>query len=164
VPQHPYLFDASALDNLLLARPTATFDAVLQAVERAGAREFLERLPEGYHTRLGERGARLSRGQAQRLAIARAFLKDAPLLILDEPTSALDPDSERIVRESIERLGQGRTVLTVAHRLNTVITADQIVVLDGGAVVERGTHDQLVGRQGLYAALVGADRRAPTVA
>jgi ABC-type multidrug transport system fused ATPase/permease subunit len=98
------------------------------------------------------------------LAIARAFLKDAPLLILDEPTSALDPDSERIVRESIERLGQGRTVLTVAHRLNTVITADQIVVLDGGAVVERGTHDQLVGRQGLYAALVGADRRAPTVA
>ena len=164
VPQHPYLFDASALDNLLLARPTATFDAVLQAVERAGAREFLERLPEGYRTRLGERGARLSRGQAQRLAIARAFLKDAPLLILDEPTSALDPDSERIVRESIERLGQGRTVLTVAHRLNTVITADQIVVLDGGAVVERGTHDQLVDRQGLYAALVGADRRAPTVA
>jgi ATP-binding cassette subfamily C protein CydD len=164
VPQHPYLFDASALDNLLLAQPTATFDAVLQAVERAGAREFLERLPEGYHTRLGERGARLSRGQAQRLAIARAFLKDAPLLILDEPTSALDPDSERIVRESIERLGQGRTVLTVAHRLNTVVTADQIVVLDGGAVVERGTHDQLVGRQGLYAALVGADRRAPAVA
>jgi ATP-binding cassette subfamily C protein CydD len=164
VPQHPYLFDASALDNLLLARPTATFDAVLRAVELAGAREFLERLPEGYRTRLGERGARLSRGQAQRLAIARAFLKDAPLLILDEPTSALDPDSERIVRESIERLGQGRTVLTVAHRLNTVVTADQIVVLDGGAVVERGTHDQLVGHQGLYAALVGADRRVPTSA
>jgi ATP-binding cassette subfamily C protein CydD len=164
VPQHPYLFDASALDNLLLARPSATFDAVLRAVERAGAREFLERLPEGYRTRLGERGARLSRGQAQRLAIARAFLKDAPLLILDEPTSALDPDSERIVRESIERLGQGRTVLTVAHRLNTVVTADQIVVLDGGAVVERGTHDQLVGHQGLYAALVGADRRVPTSA
>jgi ATP-binding cassette subfamily C protein CydD len=156
VPQHPYLFDASALDNLRLARPAATFDDVVAAAELAGAHEFLRRLPDGYHTRLGERGARLSRGEAQRVAIARAFLKDAPLLILDEPTSALDPDSERIVRDGLARLGHGRTVLVVAHRLASVVTADQIVVLDGGVVVERGTHHDLVECDGLYAQLVGA--------
>jgi ATP-binding cassette subfamily C protein CydD len=160
VPQHPYLFDASALDNLRLARPGASLDAVRSAAELAGAHEFLRRLPDGYDTRLGERGARLSRGQAQRLAIARAFLKNAPLLILDEPTSALDPDSERVVRESIERLREGRTALIVAHRLNTVVTADQIVVLQAGGVVERGTHAELLQHGGLYASLVGMRRSA----
>jgi ATP-binding cassette, subfamily C, bacterial CydD len=156
VPQHPHLFDTSALDNLRLARPAATLDDVVAAAELAGAHEFLRRLPDGYHTRLGERGARLSRGEAQRVAIARAFLKEAPLLILDEPTSALDPDSERVVRDGLARLGHGRTVVVVAHRLATVVHADQIVVLDGGVIVERGTHRELVARHGLYAQLVGA--------
>jgi ATP-binding cassette, subfamily C, bacterial CydD len=155
VPQRPYLFDASALDNLRLARPDARVEEIRGAAELAGAAEFLRRLPQGYDTPLGERGARLSRGQVQRLAIARAFLKNAPLLILDEPTSALDPESERVVRDSLERLGDGRTVIIVAHRLNTVVTADQIVVLRAGKMVERGRHAELIGRNGLYASLVG---------
>ena len=159
VPQRAYLFDASALDNLRLARSNATLDEVRHAAELSGADTFLRGLPEGYDTRLGERGARLSRGQAQRLAIARAFLKNAPLLILDEPTSALDPESERAVRHSLERLGDGRTVVIVAHRLNTVVTANQIVVLSAGHVVERGCHRDLLQRGGPYASLVGARRR-----
>ena len=164
VPQHPYLFDASALDNLRLARGSAGFDEVVGAAELAGIHEFLRGLPDGYHTPLGERGARLSRGQAQRLAIARAFLKDAAVLILDEPTSALDPDSERILRNSLERLADGRTVLLVAHRLASVVSANQIVVLDGGVVVERGTHAELSARQGLYAHLLGARSQQELVA
>lgn len=161
VPQRPYLFDGSVLDNLLVARPDATFDEAELAAVLAGAHEFIRYLPDGYRTHLGERGARLSQGQAQRLAIARAFLKDAPLLILDEPSSALDADSERIVRESVERLSEGRTILIVAHRITTVVTADQIVVLDRGSVVERGTHTELLDQGGLYTHLVGARRRAP---
>ena len=161
VPQRPYLFDSSALDNLRLSQPDAPFEEVRHAAVLAGADEFLRRLPHGYNTPLGERGARLSRGQAQRLAIARAFLKRAPLLILDEPTSALDPESECMVRESLERLGEGRTVLVVAHRLNTVKNADRIVVLKSGKVVEQGSHHELLEQDGLYASFVGLSRRVP---
>jgi ATP-binding cassette subfamily C protein CydD len=156
VPQRPYLFDASALDNLRLARPSAALEEVEYAAELAGARQFLEQLPDGYHTRLGERGARLSGGQAQRLAIARAFLKSAPLLILDEPTSALDAESERHVRAALERLADRCTVVLIAHRLSTVLTADQVIVLRLGEIVERGTHRDLVALEGLYARLVSA--------
>jgi ATP-binding cassette subfamily C protein CydD len=154
VPQRPYLFDDSALENLRLARPSATMEEVEYAAELAGAHCFIQQLPDGYHTRLGERGTRLSGGQAQRLAIARAFLKAAPLLILDEPTSALDTESERDVRHALERLANRCTVLLIAHRLNTVMTADQIVVLRSGEVVECGTHRDLVASGGLYTRLV----------
>jgi ATP-binding cassette, subfamily C, bacterial CydD len=156
VPQRPYLFEASALDNLRLARPAASLEEVIVATSLAGAHDFLKDLPDGYHTRLGERGARLSRGQAQRLAIARAFLTLAPLLVLDEPTSALDAESERHVRAAVEHLTAISTVLLIAHRLSTVTTADHVMVMDAGQVVERGTHRDLVTSGGLYAQLVDA--------
>jgi ABC-type multidrug transport system fused ATPase/permease subunit len=122
----------------------------------AGVDQFIERLPLGYDTPIGERGARLSGGEAQRIAIARAFLKDAPLLILDEPTSALDPAAETVIRSALARLMGDRTVLVVAHRLNTVAGADRIVVLDEGRIVEFGPHRELLGRGGLYARLARA--------
>jgi ATP-binding cassette subfamily C protein CydD len=135
VPQRPYLFDASALENLRLARPSASLDEVQCAADLAGAHEFLQQLPAGYHTRLGERGARLSGGQAQRLAIARAFLKAAPLLLLDEPTSALDAESERHVRSALERLADRCTLLLIAHRSSSLMTAGRIIELRRGEVV-----------------------------
>ena len=159
VSQQPYLFYGTVLENLRLARPSASDGEVRRAAELAGAADFIDALPRGYDTPLGERGARLSQGQGQRLAIARAFLKDAPLLILDEPTSSLDPESEERIRDALDRLSAGRTVLVIAHRVNTVFTADRIVVLDRGRVVEQGRHRDLVARGGLYARMM-ADRRA----
>ncbi|HWE61492.1 MAG TPA: thiol reductant ABC exporter subunit CydD, partial [Chloroflexota bacterium] len=131
VPQRPYLFAGSVRENIALGRPGATGREIERAAALAGAAEFIERQPEGYQTQVGERGSRLSGGEAQRIAIARAFLKDAPLLILDEPTSSLDPTNEALIRVALERLMQGRTVLVIAHRMNTIYTAEQIVVLDG---------------------------------
>jgi ATP-binding cassette subfamily C protein CydD len=163
VPQRPYLFDASALENLRLARPAASLDEVEYAAELAGAHGFLTQLPDGYHARLGEHGARLSGGQAQRLAIARAFLKAAPVLILDEPTSALDSDSERHVRAALELLADRCTILLIAHRLSTVRTADQIVVLTGGDVVECGSHAELLAGDKLYAHLATSARELAVV-
>jgi ATP-binding cassette subfamily C protein CydD len=156
VPQRPHLFYGSVLENIRLARPGASCEEVERAAELAGAAEFIRRLPEGYETRIGERGSRLSGGEAQRVAIARAFLKDAPVIVMDEPTSSLDPESERLIRTSLERLARGRTVLVVAHRLNTVYGADRIAVLDGGRLVETGTHRELLSRGGPYARLVNA--------
>jgi ATP-binding cassette subfamily C protein CydD len=156
VPQRPHLFYGSVLENIRLARPGASCEEVERAAELAGAAEFIRRLPEGYGTRIGERGSRLSGGEAQRIAIARAFLKDAPVIVMDEPTSSLDPESERLIRTSLERLARGRTVLVVAHRLNTVYGADRIAVLDGGRLVETGTHRELLSRGGPYARLVNA--------
>jgi ABC-type multidrug transport system fused ATPase/permease subunit len=118
-------------------------------------------MPHGYDTQIGERGQRLSGGEAQRLAIARAFLKDAPLLVMDEPTSSLDPESERLVRDALDRLAQGRTSLIVAHRLNTVRTADRIVVLHEGRVAETGTHAGLLERKGHYSLLANACEDVP---
>ena len=161
VPQRPHLFHGSVLDNIRLARPEASREEVERAAELAGAAAFIGRLSNGYGTGIGERGARLSGGEAQRIAIARAFLKDAPVLVMDEPTSGLDPESERLIRTAIERLADGRTVLMVAHRLNTVYGADRIAVLDGGQLVETGTHRDLIQTDGLYANLVNAYGRVP---
>ena len=154
VPQRPHLFYGTVLENIRLARPEASREEVERAAELAGATEFIRRLPKGYETQIGERGARLSGGEAQRVAIARAFLKDAPVLVMDEPTSGLDPESERLIRGALEHLARGRTVLIIAHRLNTVCGADRIVVLDDGRLAETGTHRGLVRRGGLYARLV----------
>ncbi|MDP8971879.1 MAG: thiol reductant ABC exporter subunit CydD [Actinomycetota bacterium] len=154
VPQRPYLFYGSVLENIRLARPTATHEEVERAAELAGASEFVERLPRGYDTEVGERGIRLSGGEAQRVAIARAFLKDAPLLVMDESTSSLDPESERLIGDALARLMRDRTVLVIAHRLNTVYRADRIAVLQAGHLVETGTHNELLEHSGPYARLV----------
>src|ERR687889_14212 len=156
VPQRPHLFHGSVLENIRIARPDASREEIESAAEMAGAARFIRELPQGYDTDVGERGARLSGGEAQRVAIARAFLKDAPLLIMDEPTSSLDPESERLIRSALRRLSQGRTVLVVAHRLNTVYEADWIVVLEDGQLAETGTHKALIRGDGLYARLVNA--------
>ncbi len=156
VPQNPYLFNASVAENIQKARPGSSQAEIERAARLAHAHEFIQELPQGYGTLIGERGARLSGGQAQRIALARAFLKDAPLLILDEATSNLDPEHEALIQESIEQLLQARTVLIIAHRLATVYRADQIVVMDEGRVVEIGTHRALMERDGVYRRLVGA--------
>jgi thiol reductant ABC exporter CydD subunit len=156
VPQNPYLFHATVIENMRLARPEASLDEVIWAARQAHAHSFIQSLPQGYDTPIGERGARLSGGQAQRIALARAFLKDAPLLILDEATSNLDPEHETLLQEATERLMQGRTILIIAHRLSTVYRADQIWVMAGGQVVEAGTHATLLQQDGLYWRLVTA--------
>jgi ATP-binding cassette, subfamily C, bacterial CydD len=161
VPQRPHLFYGSVLENIRLAKENATRSEIERAAELAGAAEFIRRMPHGYDTQIGERGQRLSGGEAQRLAIARAFLKDAALLIMDEPTSSLDPESERLVRDALDRLARGRTSLIVAHRLNTVRTADRIVVLHEGQVAETGTHVELLERKGHYSLLAGAYEDVP---
>ncbi len=153
VPQETVIFAASARDNLRYGQWDASDDALWAAAEAANAAEFLRRLPQGLDTYLGEGGARLSGGQRQRVAIARAILRDAPLLLLDEATSALDAESERLVQASIDRLVEGRTTIVIAHRLATVRAADRIIVMDGGRIVEEGTHDSLQAHGGLYARL-----------
>jgi ATP-binding cassette subfamily C protein CydD len=156
VPQRAHIFVGSVLDNLLLARPDATLAAVREAAAQAGADEFIMALPKGYHTPLGERGAGLSGGQIQRLALARAFLKDAPVILLDEPTAHLDAHSQMQIHIALRRLAHGRTVLLVAHRLETARLADRIVVLERGRAVQSGTHDQLISDGGLYGRLIRA--------
>ena len=156
VPQHPYLFNASIAENIRLGRPDAPFDEVIQSAKQAHLHDFIVTLPQGYETIIGENGARLSGGQAQRVSLARAFLKDAPLLILDEATANLDPQSETLVLQALDRLMEGRTVLIIAHRMRTVFRADSIVVLDAGRAVEIGTHQELLNQSGLYRQLVDA--------
>ena len=153
VLQDPILFAASVRENIAYGRPAATPPRSSSAARDASAHDFIAALPEGYDTVVGERGVTLSGGQRQRLAIARAFVKDAPVLILDEPTSALDADNERAVLDALGRLMRGRTTLIIAHRLSTVRRADRIVVLQDGAVVEQGRHAELLARRQLYAHL-----------
>ncbi len=153
VPQDPALFAGSVRDNIAYARPDATDKAVVAAAEVANAHEFITKLPLGYDTIVGERGIKLSGGQRQRIAIARAVLKNPAVLVLDEATSALDNESERLVEAALERLLVGRTTLIIAHRLSTVQRADRLVVIDGGRIVEEGTHAELLKHGGIYARL-----------
>ena len=154
VPQRPHLFDGTVADNIRLARPEATDDEVTAAARSANATEFIERLPRGLETPVGEAGARLSGGQRQRLAIARAYLRDAPVLILDEATSHQDDVSERAIADALDRLVRSRTVLLIAHRLRLAQRAHRIAVLDAGRVVEQGTHAELLAVEGAYRRLV----------
>lgn len=153
VPQEAVIFMGTARYNILYGRPDASEAQIWAAAEAANAAEFLRALPNGLDTQMGEGGSQLSGGQRQRLAIARAILKDAPILLLDEATSALDAESEAAVQEALEHLMEGRTSLVIAHRLATVKDADRIIVMDGGSIVESGTHGELLGKRGLYARL-----------
>lgn len=157
VPQNPFLFAGSIAENIRFGRPGATTEEVRHAAQKAFADQFIRELPDGYQTQLGEGGARLSGGQAQRIAIARAILKDASLLILDEATSGLDPESERYVQQAWQQLiqsQQDKTVIIIAHRLNTVRQAERILVMDQGQIVEQGKHEELMSKQGLYYQMV----------
>ncbi len=157
VPQAPHLFHASIAENIRLGKPEASVEDVLRAAYLAHLDEFIESLPAGLETMIGEGGARLSSGEAQRLSLARAFLVDAPILVLDEPTSSLDPGSEAQLDDSLQRLGAGRTVVTIAHRLNTIERADEIILLERGRIVERGTHPELLASGREYWRLLQAD-------
>jgi len=172
VPQEPFIFGASVADNIAYGARHATREEIVDAARRAAAATFVEALPQGFDTPLGERGVNLSGGERQRLAIARAILKNAPVLLLDEATSALDAENEALVQGALDALMKGRTTLVIAHRLATIVNADRILVIDGGMIVEQGKHADLLAAGGLYsrlarlqfetgaAALAGADKAA----
>jgi len=156
VLQEPILFAGTISENISYGRPDATLDEVVDAARAANAHGFITALPQGYDTSVGERGVKLSGGERQRLAIARAFLKDAPILILDEPTSSVDSHTETVILEALERLMRGRTTFIIAHRLSTLRLADLILVLHDGRIAERGTHADLLRSGDLYAMLYHA--------
>ncbi|MGP3971793.1 ABC transporter ATP-binding protein/permease [Streptomyces sp. 6N223] len=158
VSQDTYLFHGTIGENIALGRPGASREQVRQAARAAGVAAFIEELPHGYDTPVGERGLQLSGGQRQRIAIARAVLKDAPVLVLDEATSAVDAAGEAAIQQALDAVSRGRTTITIAHRLSTVRDADEILVLAGGRIADRGTHEALRQRQGLYAELIAAQR------
>jgi ABC-type multidrug transport system fused ATPase/permease subunit len=154
VQQETFLFATSVRDNIRYARPDATDEEIISAARSANAHGFIERLPQGYDTLIGERGVKLSGGQRQRLSVARAFLANGRVLLLDEATSAVEPESESVIQEALDRLMKGRTTIIATHRLSTIRNADVIFVLDGGKLVEQGTHSVLMRRGGLYARMV----------
>jgi ATP-binding cassette subfamily B protein len=161
VSQETYLFHASIRENLRFARPDASDEELEEAARAAQIHELIASLPEGYDTLVGERGYRFSGGEKQRIAIARTVLRNPPVLILDEATSALDTETERAVQEALDDLARGRTTIAIAHRLSTVRDAEQILVLDGGRIVERGTHEELLELGGRYAALASRTFEEP---
>ena len=153
VPQEPLLFHRSLRENIAYSTPNATDEQILDAAKKANALDFIKQLPEGLDTTVGERGVKLSGGQRQRIAIARALLKDAPILVLDEATSALDSESEKMIQDALEKLMKNRTSIVIAHRLSTIAKLDRIIVLDQGKIVEDGTHQELLANNGIYAKL-----------
>jgi ATP-binding cassette subfamily B protein len=153
VPQEPLLFHRSIRDNIAYGKPDASDKAIRAAAQKAFADEFIEKLPHGYDTLVGERGVKLSGGQRQRIVIARAILKDAPILVLDEATSALDSESEKVIQAALWRLMEGRTAIVIAHRLSTIQKMDRIIVLDHGNIMEEGSHQTLLKKKGTYAKL-----------
>jgi len=157
--QDTYLFHDSIAENLRMAQPQADDRALMAAAKSAGAHDFIMALSAGYQTVIGERGATLSGGERQRLALARAILKDAPLLILDEATSSVDAKSEALIQKTLESLTRNRTTIIIAHRLSTIQNADKIYVLDESRLAETGTHEELLQLKGVYAGLVDAQRR-----
>jgi ATP-binding cassette subfamily B protein len=153
VPQEALLFHRSIRENIAYGKPDATDEEIMEAAKKANIHDYIMTLEKGYDTNVGERGVKLSGGQKQRISIARVFLKNPPILILDEATSALDNVTEMLLQQSLEELSKGRTVVVVAHRLSTVKNADEIVVLTADGVEERGTHEQLLAKNGMYATL-----------
>ena len=150
VQQEVYLFSGTVFENIAYGKKNATMEEVVEAAKAAGAHEFIEKLKDGYHTYVGERGVKLSGGQKQRISIARVFLKNPPIIILDEATSALDNESEFEVAKSLERLSKGRTTLTIAHRLSSIQNSDRILVLTEEGIVEEGNHHSLLEKKGIY--------------
>jgi subfamily B ATP-binding cassette protein MsbA len=161
VTQDNFLFNTTVAENIRMGKPGAGEEAMIKAAQAAYCHDFIMELPDKYNTMIGERGVRLSGGQQQRLAIARAFLKDAPVLILDEATSSLDNESEAMVQRALNNLMDGRTTIVIAHRLSTVRHADLILVLDQGQILETGTHDTLLDRNATYARLIKAQFERP---
>ena len=153
VPQEPLLFHRSLRENIAYGKPNTSYQEIIKAAQLANAHEFITTLPKGYDTMVGERGVKLSGGQRQRIAIARAVLKDAPILVLDEATSALDSESEKLIQDALKKLMEGRTTLVIAHRLSTIQTMDRIVVLRDGTITEQGSHPELLKKGGMYAEL-----------
>ena len=154
MPQEPLLFHRSIRENIAYGRPDASDKEIEKAAKQAGAYDFIVQLKDGFDTMVGERGVKLSGGQRQRIAIARAILKNAPILILDEATSALDSESEALIQKSLETLMKGRTSIVIAHRLSTIAKLDRIIVMENGKIVEDGSHDQLLAKKrGIYAKL-----------
>ena len=160
--QDVYLFDDTILNNIRMAQPNATEAEVTAAAQAANCHDFITRLPQGYDTRIGDIGGALSGGERQRLSIARAMLKDAPIVLLDEPTSALDTESEVAVQKAINRLVTDKTVIVIAHRLSTIVGADLILVLEEGQVTERGSHRELLAQSGRYAAMWAIQQQSQT--
>ena len=158
--QNVYLFNDTIENNIKFGKPNATHDEVVAAAKKACCDDFIDALPDGYNTVVGEGGAALSGGEKQRLSIARAMLKDAPIVIFDEATANVDPENEDRLQAAIEALTRDKTIIMIAHRLKTVRHADQIVVLDGGRIVQRGTHDELLAQKGIYSDFVGMREKA----
>jgi ABC-type multidrug transport system fused ATPase/permease subunit len=161
VLQDTLLFSTTVMENIAYGKPGATFDEIVQAAKKAQAHDFIEKMVDGYRSPVGERGNRLSVGQRQRIGIARAFLKDSPILLLDEPTSALDATTERAIMETIEELMQGRTTLIITHRISTIHHLDQIYVLKNGRIVERGKGVEMIDSGGAYSELYNSAHYTP---